>query len=41
MRLELRKGKQECLIINDTYNSDINSIRIALDFQQQRRLGAP
>lgn len=38
MRLELRKGKQECLIINDTYNSDINSIRIALDFQQQRRL---
>lgn len=38
MRLELRKGKQACLIINDTYNSDINSIRIALDFQQQRRL---
>lgn len=38
MRLELRKGKQECLIINDTYNSDINSIRIAFDFQQQRRL---
>ncbi len=38
MRLELRKGKQECLIINDTYNSDINSVRIALDFQQQRRL---
>ena len=36
MRLELRKGKQGCLIINDTYNSDINSIRIALDFQQQR-----
>lgn len=38
MRLDLRKGKQECLIINDTYNSDINSIKIALDFQQQRRL---
>lgn len=38
MRLELRKGKQGCLIINDTYNSDINSIRIALDFQQQRHL---
>lgn len=36
MRLELRRGKQGCLIINDSYNSDINSIRIALDFLQQR-----
>ena len=38
MRLDVRKGKRGCLIINDTYNSDINSIKIALDFQEQRKL---
>jgi alanine racemase len=38
MRLDVRKGKKGCLIINDSYNSDINSIKIALDFQQQRKL---
>lgn len=38
MRLDVRKGKENCIIINDTYNSDINSIRIALDFQQQRKV---
>jgi len=41
MRLDLRKGKNDCLVINDTYNSDINSIKIALDFQQQRRMDRP
>lgn len=38
MRLDVRKGKRGCLIINDSYNSDINSIKIALDFQHQRKL---
>jgi alanine racemase len=38
MRLDVRKGKENCIIINDAYNSDINSIRIALDFQQQRKV---
>lgn len=38
MRLDVRKGKGNCIIINDTYNSDINSIKIALDFQQQRKV---
>ncbi len=38
MRLDVRKGKENCIIINDTYNSDINSIKIALDFQQQRKV---
>lgn len=38
MRLDVRKGKESCIIINDTYNSDINSIKIALDFQQQRKV---
>lgn len=39
MRLDVLQGKNNCLIINDTYNSDINSIQIALDFQNQRSLG--
>lgn len=38
MRLDVRQGKNNCTIINDTYNSDINSIIIAIDFQQQRNL---
>jgi|AGTN01.3.fsa_nt_gi alanine racemase len=39
MRLDVRRGKKNCLVINDSYNSDINSIKIALDFQQQRKMG--
>lgn len=41
MRLDLRQGKNGCLLINDSYNSDINSIQIALDFQQQRKMNRP
>ncbi|MDR0758077.1 MAG: bifunctional UDP-N-acetylmuramoyl-tripeptide:D-alanyl-D-alanine ligase/alanine racemase [Tannerella sp.] len=37
MRLEVKKGINNCLLINDTYNSDINSLDIALDFMQSRR----
>lgn len=36
MRLDVRPGKNNCTIINDTYNSDINSLNIALDFMSQR-----
>ena len=36
MRLDVRPGKNGCTIINDTYNSDINSLNIALDFLMQR-----
>lgn len=36
MRLDVRPGKNNCIIINDTYNSDINSLGIALDFLNQR-----
>ncbi len=32
MRLELKEGKQNCTLINDTYNSDIVSLSIALDY---------
>lgn len=31
MRLELKKGINKCTLINDSYNSDINSLSIALD----------
>ena len=31
MRLEMKQGINRCLIINDTYNSDINSLQIAVD----------
>lgn len=36
MRLELKKGINNCHIINDSYNSDINSLNIALDFLKQQ-----
>jgi alanine racemase len=31
MRLEMKQGINRCMIINDTYNSDTNSLHIALD----------
>lgn len=36
MRLELLEGINNCTIINDSYNSDINSLAIALDFLNQQ-----
>lgn len=36
MRLELKEGINNCSIINDSYNSDVNSLKIALDFLQQQ-----
>ncbi|WP_102407187.1 bifunctional UDP-N-acetylmuramoyl-tripeptide:D-alanyl-D-alanine ligase/alanine racemase [Parabacteroides bouchesdurhonensis] len=38
MRLNVKQGINNCLLINDTYNSDINSLDIALDFQHSRRV---
>jgi alanine racemase len=35
MRLELKDGINHCTIINDSYNSDINSLDIAIDFLNQ------
>ena len=32
MRLEVKEGKNGCLLINDSYNSDLASLDIALDF---------
>jgi alanine racemase len=36
MRLEQRAGINNCTIINDAYNSDLNSLTIALDFMDQQ-----
>ncbi|MBU3676109.1 MAG: bifunctional UDP-N-acetylmuramoyl-tripeptide:D-alanyl-D-alanine ligase/alanine racemase, partial [Chitinophagaceae bacterium] len=37
MRLELLKGINHCTLINDSYNSDVSSLGIALDFLLQQR----
>ncbi len=38
MRLEVKEGQRGCLLINDSYNSDINSLDIALDFMNRREV---
>jgi alanine racemase len=37
MRLEMKEGINNCTIINDSYNSDIDSLAIALDFLNQQK----
>lgn len=37
MRLELKEGINNCSIVNDSYNSDIISLNIALDFISQQK----
>ena len=32
MRLEMKQGQQDCVIINDTYNADMNGLLTALEF---------
>ena len=36
MRLEVKEGKNNCILINDSYNSDLASLDIALDFLVRR-----
>ncbi|MDY6801063.1 MAG: bifunctional UDP-N-acetylmuramoyl-tripeptide:D-alanyl-D-alanine ligase/alanine racemase [Bacteroidota bacterium] len=36
MRLELKKGINNCTLINDSYNSDLNSLSIALNYLEQQ-----
>ena len=36
MRLEVKEGKHNCVLINDSYNSDFASLDIALDFMARR-----
>lgn len=37
MRLEVKEGLRGCVIINDSYNSDLSSLDIALDFMARRQ----
>ena len=37
MRLEIKAGINNCTIVNDYYNSDVNSLAIALDVMNQQR----
>lgn len=37
MRLELKEGINNCSVINDSYNSDLNSLSIAIDFLNQQK----
>ena len=41
MRLEVKEGKNGCMIINDSYNSDSSSLGIALDFMERRSVTMP
>ena len=36
MRLEVMNGRDGCVLINDSYNNDPDSLRIALDFMSRR-----
>ncbi len=36
MRLEVKEGKNNCILINDSYNSDFASLDIALNFMLRR-----
>lgn len=38
MRLHLRKGMHNCILINDAYNTDLGSLQVALDYLMQHHL---
>lgn len=37
LRLELKKGRHHCTLINDSYSADLDSFEIALNFLQQQQ----
>lgn len=39
MRLQLKHGINDCLVINDSYSADVTSLKIALDFLKQQSSG--
>ena len=39
MRLEMKKGINRCLVINDSYSADLSSLEIALNFLVQQSAG--
>lgn len=41
MRLEVKEGINDSLLVDDAYNSDINSLAIALDYLHGVAAGRP
>ena len=41
MRLEVKQGQRGLTLINDSYNNDVNSLDIALDFMNRRQQPSP
>lgn len=39
MRMQLKEGFNNCVIINDSYNADVNALQVALDFMEQQSAG--
>lgn len=39
MRMQLKEGINNCMIINDSYSADLDSLQIALNFLQQQSAG--
>lgn len=39
MRLQLKHGINDCLVVNDSYSADTTSLKIALDFLKQQSSG--
>lgn len=37
MRMEMKEGINQCLILNDSYSADVKSLSIALDFLDQQK----
>ena len=37
MRLQIKNGNNDCLLIDDSYSSDYQSLKIALDFLEQQK----
>ena len=37
MRLEIKEGQNQCTLINDSYNADLNGLLSALDFMGMQR----
>lgn len=41
MRLEFKEGINNCYLIDDSYNNDLEGLKIALDFLQQKHKNSP
>ncbi|MBZ4189709.1 bifunctional UDP-N-acetylmuramoyl-tripeptide:D-alanyl-D-alanine ligase/alanine racemase [Niabella beijingensis] len=39
MRMEFKQGINNCIVINDSYSADLNSLTVALEFLQQQAKG--